>query len=43
MPGYLAMRINDGALDYDIVVAKFPQFKEEMDKILKEKYNMSFN
>lgn len=35
MPGYLAMRIGKGALDYAAVVALYPQFKEEIDVILK--------
>lgn len=34
MAKYLAMRINGGHLDYDEVVAKYPQFKDEIDRIL---------
>lgn len=39
MAGYLAMRINDGAIDYNIAISKYPQFKDEIDRILKETYN----
>lgn len=31
---YLAMRIEQGKLDYPAVVEKFPQFKEDIDAIL---------
>lgn len=34
MPGYLAMRIEGGYLNYNAVVAKYPQFKDEIDFIL---------
>lgn len=34
MAGYLAMRIEKRKLDYKKVVAKFPQYKEEIDEIL---------
>lgn len=34
MAGYLAMRIEKGALDYVAVVTKYPQFKSEIDEIL---------
>ena len=34
MARYLANRIKAGALDYDAVVAKYPQFKAEIDLIL---------
>lgn len=34
MAGYLAMRIEQGKLDYTAVVAKYPQFKAEIDEIL---------
>lgn len=34
MAGYLAMRIEEKALDYKAVVTKFPQFKEDIDRIL---------
>lgn len=34
MARYLASRIRVGKLDYDEVVAKYPQFKEEIDEIL---------
>ncbi len=34
MAKYLASQIKKGKLDYDKVVAKYPQFKEEIDKIL---------
>lgn len=37
MSGYLAMRIMDGAMDYLIVVRKYPQFKGGIDEILKAK------
>jgi len=31
---YLAMRIEVGKLDYAAVVAKYPQFKSDIDEIL---------
>lgn len=34
MAAYLAMRIEAGKLDYTSVVAKYPQFKAEIDAIL---------
>jgi hypothetical protein len=34
MGRYLAIRIEDGYLDYDKVVEKYPQFKDEIDLIL---------
>ena len=34
MAAYLAMRIEAGKLDYAAVVAKYPQFKTEIDEIL---------
>lgn len=34
MAAYLAMRIEDGKLDYALVVGKFPQFKAGIDTIL---------
>ena len=34
MASYLARQIRMGRLDYDVVVKKFPQFKEEIDRIL---------
>lgn len=34
MVGYLAMRIEDGKLDYLAVVTKYPQFKSDIDAIL---------
>lgn len=34
MAAYLAMRIEKGKLNYNEVVAKFPQFKEDIDIIL---------
>lgn len=34
MAGYLAMRIEKGALDYVAVVTKYPQFKNDIDEIL---------
>ena len=34
MAEYLARQIKNGKLDYDEVVAKFPQFKAEIDRIL---------
>jgi len=34
MVGYLAMRIEKGALDYTAVTTKYPQFKSDIDMIL---------
>lgn len=34
MAAYLARQIKLGHLDYDEVVAKFPQYKAEIDRIL---------
>lgn len=34
MAAYFAMRIEEGKLDYSSVVSKYPQFKEDIDKIL---------
>ena len=34
MAGYLAMRIEAGKLDYVAVVARYPQFKADIDTIL---------
>lgn len=34
MAKYLARQIKLGKLDYDEVIAKYPQFKEAIDKIL---------
>lgn len=34
MAKYLARQIKMGKLDYDEVVTKYPQFKDEIDKIL---------
>jgi len=31
---YLAMRIMEGKLQYSAVVAKFPQYKDQIDAIL---------
>ena len=36
MAKYLAMRIKAGKLEYDKVLAKYPEFKEEIDKYLAE-------
>ena len=36
MAAYLAMRIQQGKLRYDEVVAKYPEFKEDIDHILEE-------
>ena len=36
MARYLAQRIKEGKLDYDEVIKKYPQFKEEIDRILAE-------
>ncbi|WP_373779855.1 hypothetical protein [Jeotgalibaca porci] len=34
MAGYLAMRIEAGKLDYIAVIARYPQFKADIDTIL---------
>ena len=34
MARYLARQIYNGKLDYDAVVAKYPQYKDEIDEIL---------
>lgn len=34
MAKYLARQIKLGKLDYEDVIAKYPQFKAEIDKIL---------
>jgi hypothetical protein len=34
MAKYLANQIKKGKLVYDDVIAKYPQFKEEIDRIL---------
>lgn len=34
MAKYLAMRIKNGFLNYDEVVAKYPEYKDEIDAIL---------
>lgn len=34
MAAYLAMRIELGKLDYAAVVARYPQFKADIDEIL---------
>lgn len=36
MARYLAQRIFQGKLDYDAVIAKYPQFKDEIDAYLEE-------
>ena len=36
MAKYLAMRIKQGKLNYDDVVAKYPQYQDEIDNILDE-------
>ena len=36
MARYLAKQIYAGKLDYDAVIAKYPQFKDEIDAFLKE-------
>ena len=36
MAEYLAMRIKQGKLNYDTVVKKYPELKEEIDRYLKE-------
>ena len=34
MAAYLARQIKNGKLDYDEVVAKYPQYKADIDRIL---------
>lgn len=34
MAGYLALRIEKGALDYKAVTTLYPQFKTDIDEIL---------
>ncbi len=36
MAKYLAMRIKQGKLNYDDVIAKYPQYQDEIDNILDE-------
>lgn len=36
MAKYLAIRIAGGYLDYDLVVAKYPQYQNAIDDYLKE-------
>lgn len=36
MARYLAMRIKAGKLSYDDVIAKYPQYKDEIDRLLAE-------
>lgn len=36
MAKYLAMRIKQGKLNYDDVIAKYPQYQDEIDSILNE-------
>ena len=34
MAKYLYIRIEDGALEYDAAVAKYPQYKSEIDLLI---------
>lgn len=34
MAAYFAMRLEAGKLNYNVVVAKYPQFQEDIDLIL---------
>ena len=34
MARYFAMRIEMGVLDYNLVISKYPQYKESIDEIL---------
>ncbi len=34
MVRYLVMRIRAGKMDYDAVIARFPQYKDEIDGLL---------
>lgn len=36
MAKYFAMRIIEGKLTYETVIAKYPELKEKIDEILKE-------
>lgn len=36
MARYLAWQIKEGKLEYDAVIAKFPDLKEEIDRYLDE-------
>lgn len=36
MAKYLARQIKLGNLDYNEIIIKYPQFKEEIDKILRK-------
>lgn len=36
MANYLAMRIIDGAFTYAVVIKRYPQLKDDIDKYLKE-------
>lgn len=36
MAAYLAMRIQAGKLEYKAVTEKYPQYKDEIDKILEK-------
>ena len=36
MAKYLYIRIEDGALGYDAVVTKYPQYKSEIDLLMTE-------
>lgn len=36
MAEYLAMQIKKGNLEYDKVVAKYPQFKDAIDGLMEE-------
>ena len=40
MAEYLARRIYIGKLNYDDVINRYPQFKEDIDKYLEELNNM---
>ncbi len=34
MAKYLARQIKNGKLDYEEVISKYPQFKDEIDRLL---------
>lgn len=36
MVKYLAMRISAGALSYEAVIERYPQYKKDIDDILKK-------
>lgn len=36
MATYLGMRIIAGAMDYDVVIPKYPQFKDDVDEYLRD-------